>query len=88
MIERISKRYISCPICGKTLMKCQGSCSIEITCMSCKQEIVVLSDDERIIVLRNRRGMDRPGSAGCARVSKKAGKPTKVPFITEIPVPN
>ena len=69
MIERICKKYVSCPVCGRTLMKCKGSCDIEITCMKCNQEIVVLSDDEKIVVLENRRGRDEKRGAGCVRVS-------------------
>ena len=88
MIKRISQRYVSCPVCGKTLMKCQGNCDIEITCMACKQEIVVQSDDERIIVLQNRRGIDRPGNAGCVRVSRKKDTPQRVRIHTEKPALN
>ena len=83
MIERISKRYVSCPVCGKTLMKCQGSCNIEITCIGCKQEIVVQMDDEKIAVLQNRRGIEK-----CAMVSKKRNKPPKILINTEAPAVN
>ena len=27
MIERKEKRYVSCPVCGRILLKCQGKCS-------------------------------------------------------------
>lgn len=40
MIERKDKRYVSCPVCGRHLMKCQGQCSIDITCGKCNREIV------------------------------------------------
>ena len=88
MIERISKRYVSCPVCGKTLMKCQGSCNIEITCIGCKQELVVQMDDEKIAVLQNRRGVERSGHAGCVMVSKKRNKPPKILINTEAPAVN
>lgn len=30
MIDRKDKRYVSCPVCGRILMKCQGQCNIDI----------------------------------------------------------
>lgn len=44
MIDRKDKRYVSCPVCGRILMKCQGQCNIDITCGKCNREIVVLVD--------------------------------------------
>lgn len=35
MIDRKDKRYVSCPVCGRILMKCQGQCNIDITCGKC-----------------------------------------------------
>ena len=69
MIKRIDKRYVSCPVCGRTLMKCQGSCNIEITCMKCNRDIVVLSDDEKVVLMENRRGKAGSKDPGCVRVS-------------------
>ena len=51
MIERKDKRYVSCPVCGRHLMKCQGQCNIEVTCSKCNRDIVVLVDEERVMVL-------------------------------------
>lgn len=51
MIDRKDKRYVSCPVCGRILMKCQGQCNIDITCGKCNREIVVLVDEERVMVL-------------------------------------
>ena len=48
MIERKDKRYVSCPVCGRHLMKCQGQCNIDITCGKCNREIVVIVDEERV----------------------------------------
>ena len=56
MIDRKDKRFVSCPVCGRILMKCQGECNIEITCGKCNREIVALVDNERVMVLENRRG--------------------------------
>ena len=47
MIDRKDKRYVSCPVCGRILMKCQGQCNIDITCGKCNREIVVLVDEEK-----------------------------------------
>lgn len=39
MIDRKDKRYVSCPVCGRILMKCQGQCNIDITCGKCNREL-------------------------------------------------
>ena len=66
MIDRKYKRFVSCPVCGRILMKCNGECNIEITCGKCNREIVVLVDNERVMVLENRRGN---GCVGQVKVS-------------------
>ena len=55
MIERKDKRYVSCPVCGRLLMKCDGQCSVEITCVKCSRDIVALVENDRIMVLENGR---------------------------------
>ena len=74
MIDRKDKRYVSCPVCGRILMKCQGQCNIDITCGKCNREIVVLVDEERVMVLENRRGYEKDGRVGQVRVSVQKGK--------------
>lgn len=69
MIERKEKRYVSCPVCGRHLMKCQGQCNIEVTCNKCNRDIVVLVDEEKVMVLENRRGPERNEKLGQVRVS-------------------
>lgn len=69
MIERKEKRYVSCPVCGRHLMKCQGQCNIEVTCNKCNRDIVVLVDEEKVMVLENRRGLERNEKLGQVRVS-------------------
>lgn len=69
MTDRKDKRYVSCPVCDRILMKCQGQCNIDITCGKCNREIVVLVDEERVMVLENRRGPEKDGRAGQVRVS-------------------
>lgn len=64
MIERKDKRYVSCPVCGRHLMKCQGQCNIDITCGKCNKEIVVIVDEERVMVLENRRTAGKNERAG------------------------
>ncbi|MCR5768578.1 MAG: hypothetical protein K6G45_08825 [Lachnospiraceae bacterium] len=69
MTERIRKMYVNCPVCGKVLMKCKGSSVMEITCAKCSREIVVMIDEEKILVLENRRGGGKHGNTGHAKVS-------------------
>ena len=74
MIERKDKRYVSCPVCGRHLMKCQGQCSIDITCGKCNREIVVIVDEERVMVLENRRTTGKNEGAGQVRISVQKKK--------------
>ncbi len=74
MIDRKEKRFVSCPVCGKVLMKCQGECNIDITCAKCNREIVVLVDNERMMILENRRGN---GQVGQVKVSVQKSKECK-----------
>ena len=74
MIGRKDKRYVSCPVCGRHLMKCQGQCNIEVTCSKCKRDIVVLVDEERVMVLENRRGSGKDERSGQVRVSVQKSK--------------
>lgn len=77
MIERKDKRYVSCPVCGRHLMKCQGQCNIEVTCNKCNRDIVVLVDEERVMVLENRRGSGKNEKSGQVRVSVSKPKSTQ-----------
>ena len=72
--NRTNKRFISCPVCGRILMKCQGTCSLEISCAKCNSEIVALVDEERVMVLENRRGN---GQVGQVKVSVQKTKGCK-----------
>ena len=74
IIERKDKRYVSCPVCGRHLMKCQGQCNIEVTCSKCNRDIVVLVDEERVMVLENRRGSGKDERSGQVRVSVQKSK--------------
>lgn len=77
MIERKEKRYVSCPVCGRHLMKCQGQCNIEVTCNKCNRDIVVLVDEERVMVLENRRGSGKNEKSGQVRFSVSKPKSTQ-----------
>ena len=74
MIERKDKRYVSCPVCGRHLMKCQGQCNIEVICSKCNRDIVVLVDEERVMVLENRRGTGKDERSGQVRISVQKSK--------------
>ena len=75
--DRKIKRYVSCPVCGRILMKCQGNSEIEITCGKCGREIVVLIDEERVVVLENRRESGKMGQNGQVRVGIQKNKEPK-----------
>ncbi|MGN0419067.1 MAG: hypothetical protein ACI4E4_01315 [Acetatifactor sp.] len=75
MIERQDKRFVSCPVCGKILMRCQGDCSIDITCGKCNQEIVVLVDEEKIMVLEHRRSKSESGQVSVCGPKMKPARP-------------
>ena len=74
MIDRKDKRFVSCPVCGRILMKCQGVCNLEITCGKCNREIVAIVDEERVMVLENRRGNGRVGQVKVSVQKTKDGK--------------
>ena len=74
MIDRKDKRFVSCPVCGRILMKCQGMCNLEITCGKCNSDIVAILDEERVMVLENRRGNGRVGQV---KISVKMPKGCK-----------
>lgn len=74
MIDRKEKRFVSCPVCGRVLMRCQGMCNLEITCGKCNRDIVAIVDEERVMVLENRRGN---GQVGQVKVSVQKTKGCK-----------
>lgn len=74
MIDRKDKRYVSCPVCGRVLFKGYGQCTIELSCARCNREIVALLDDERVMVLENRRGSCKGAGTGQIRVSVQKTK--------------
>ena len=79
MNNRKDKRFVSCPVCGKILMKCQGVCNLEITCSKCNKDIVALIDEERVMVLENRRGSERTGQVKVS-VQKTKGRKQMQPM--------
>ena len=55
MNEKIKMRYVSCPSCGKQLLKVAGNCSVEITCTRCRKEIVGIVDEIYMKLFENYR---------------------------------
>lgn len=55
MIEDKNKQYVSCPVCGRVLMKGRGMCNIEVTCNKCNRVIAVTIEEERVIVFENKK---------------------------------
>lgn len=58
MTESVKMRYVSCPSCGKQLFKVVGNCSVEITCVRCKKEIVGVVDEIYMKIFENCRGKE------------------------------
>ena len=59
MNEVIKMRYVSCPSCGKQLLKVAGNCSVEITCTRCRKEIVGIVDEIYMKIFENDREKSR-----------------------------
>lgn len=68
MIERSDKRYVSCPVCGRFLLRGSGKCDIEIICNKCNRKIAVIIEMERVIVFENERETEKDGRVVQARV--------------------
>ena len=76
MMERKDKKYVSCPVCGRLLIKCDGKCSMEIACAKCGRDIVAVVDNDRVMVLENRRNYGQHDRVEQVRISlSKAGSP-------------
>ena len=69
MMTKINKRYVGCPVCGRILMKCQGNCDIEITCVKCNREIIAQMDEERLIILESIKDNEYKKDSACVKVS-------------------
>ena len=65
-------------------MKCQGQCNVEITCSKCNREIVALIDEERVMVLENRRGSGKDARTGQVRVSVQKTKSQKMVSVKKV----
>jgi len=78
MLNRKENRYVSCPACGKVLFRGNGQCTVELTCTRCNKEIVALLDNDRVMVLENRRGSGEDAKAGPVRVSVHKPKSKKM----------
>lgn len=55
MTQELTKKYVSCPVCGRLLMKCQGQCDIEIVCSKCNSEVAVFVNEKGFSILEKRR---------------------------------
>ena len=73
MSDREVERYVSCPVCGRVIMKCQGTCKIEVTCPKCSSEIIASMDKEKLMIWENRKEI-QGGRAGQVSVSVSKGK--------------
>ena len=69
MDKEIKMRYVSCPSCGKQLLKVTGNCSVEITCIRCRKEIVGIVDEIYMKIFENDREKE-PGKKQTADISQ------------------
>ncbi len=83
MTQRIEKKFLTCPACGRTLMKCDGTCNIEVTCNKCNRGLSVHVDPERITIQEDRRLVARV-ARGSAALKKNLDNNTgmEVPVVT------
>ena len=78
MMERKDKKYVSCPVCGRLLIKCGGKCSMEIACTKCGRDIVAVVDNDRVMVLENRRSPGKNDKEGQVRISVSKAKNSRL----------
>ena len=78
MMERKDKKYVSCPVCGRLLIKCDGKCSMEIACAKCGRDIVAVVDNDRVMVLENRRSPGKNDKEGQVRISVSKAKNSRL----------
>ena len=68
-IERMDRKYASCPVCGHFLLNAHGRCCLEVNCDKCSTDVVVLVDDERVIVMKDRRADKKLRNTRCVKSS-------------------
>ena len=82
MTERMAKRLLCCPVCGRALLKFDGVCDIEVTCCKCNRELVAHVDNDILVIREDRRENGKPiKSSVCVRTKKNA-KLATVPALT------
>ena len=82
MTERMVKRLLCCPVCGRTLMKFDGVCDIEITCCKCNKDLVAHVDNNILLILEERRENGKSVKSSVCVRTKKNAKPVKGPAMT------
>ena len=78
IMERKDKRYISCRVSGRLLIKCDVKCSIEIACIKCGSDIVAVVDNDMVIVLENRRSRGKSNRKGLVKISISKAKKSRL----------
>ena len=71
MLEAVDLRYINCPACGRVLMKCRGSCCIDITCFKCSMDFLIRMDDGSLVFMESSHEDRKSGNRAYAKVSMK-----------------
>lgn len=77
MIERIEKREIHCPVCGKAICRAKNGSEVDIHCDRCNSDIIATVTDGMISIMEDRRNKlpKRQGavSVSVVKENKKAG---------------
>lgn len=75
MNDRKEKRFVHCPVCGKCLMKANGTAEIETKCDRCGRDIIAIIRGGMVSVSEERRGK-ASGHQGAVSISisKQGGK--------------
>ena len=78
MIERLDKRFVHCPVCGKCLMKASGNAEIETKCDRCGSDLIAIVRGGMVSVSEDRRNIlpNRQGAVSVS-VSKEGGKKSR-----------
>ena len=82
MIERIVKREIHCPVCGKVVCKAKNGSEVDIHCDRCNSDIIATVTDGMISTMEDRRNKisKRQGAVSVSvmkenkKTSKKMGE--------------
>ncbi len=84
MIERIEKRDIHCPVCGKVLLKAKEGSEVDVHCDRCNSNIITTVKNGMIATMEDRRNKlpKRHGAVSVSVVKDHELKPIKMEIKT------